>query len=262
VIHISLKPSIEKKNKKKQWLSPTSINAYLRCPRKFYLSKIEKRKQKPSIHLIRGIAVHSTIEKFYKHKINRCRNMDYSDLRQIVLDLFRDEWESRGSDLIELKLQVDELDFFYTQSEKMMINFLGEFICSHGFEKPDPIVEKTLFSHKFKLLARLDKIDRARSPPIITDFKTSKSKEITEDTKRQMGICSILYEEVFKTKPYLIVHFLNFRSGKMAVQINDDYKRYLREQIANIHHKTQSKDINNYPCTCGWCNKDFKKAKI
>ena len=151
--------------------------------------------------------------------------------------------------------------FFYQQSEKMMINFLGEFICSHGFDKPDPIVEKTLFSHKFKLLARLDKIDRARSPPIITDFKTSKSKEITEDMKRQMGICSLLYEEVFKTKPDLIVHFLNFRSGKMPVQINDDYKRYLREQIANIHHKTQSKDINNYPCTCGWCGKNFKPAK-
>ena len=211
--------------------------------------------------MIRGIAVHTAIENFYKHKLNRCRDMVYSDLRQIVMDLFRSEWDDSRSDLVELKLNPDELDFYYTQSEKMMINFLGDFICSHGFDKPDPIVEKTLFSHKYKLLARLDKIERNRSPPVITDFKTSKSKEITEDTKRQMGLCSLLYEEIFKIKPDLIVHFLNFRSGKLAVPISDDYKKYLKEQIANIRHKTQSKDINDYPCKCGWCDKNFMPAK-
>ena len=142
-----------------------------------------------------------------------------------------------------------------------MINFLGDFICSHGFDKPDPLVEKTLFSHKYGLLARLDKIENARSPPVITDFKSSKSKEVTGEIKRQMGICSILYEEVYKKRPDLVVHFLNFRDGKVKVDISGDYKRYLREQIANVRHKIQSNDILDYPCTCGRCHKQLSSAK-
>lgn len=249
-------------NKKKLWLSPTTINAYLTCPRRFYHQKIEKCRQRPSIHLIRGIAVHSAIEKFYKHRLNRCAEMAYSDLRAIVLDLFRDEWQSQEKSILELKLKRDELDFYYQQSERMMINFLGDFISTHGFEKPDPIVEKTLFSHRYRLLARLDKIEpntqTAYMKQTITDFKTSKSKDVTEDTKRQMGLCSMLYEEIYRTKPELYVHFLNFRDGKVRVDIDEKYRRHLRELVANIHHKTQSKDISAYPCVCGWCATNFK----
>ena len=73
----------------KRWLSPSSINAYIRCPRKFYYSKILKLKQKPSIYLIRGIAVHSTIHKFYKHGINKCANMDYGHLIRTLTDLLK-----------------------------------------------------------------------------------------------------------------------------------------------------------------------------
>ena len=47
-------------------LSPTSINTYLRCPRKYYLKYIKGLKEKPSIYLIRGKAVHDTIVKFHK----------------------------------------------------------------------------------------------------------------------------------------------------------------------------------------------------
>ena len=46
-------------------LSPTSINTYLRCPRKFYLKYIEGRKEMPSIHLFRGKAVHKTFLEYW-----------------------------------------------------------------------------------------------------------------------------------------------------------------------------------------------------
>ena len=39
-------------------LSPTSINTYLNCPRKFYLRYIQRLKSRPTIHLIRGQIVH------------------------------------------------------------------------------------------------------------------------------------------------------------------------------------------------------------
>ena len=247
----------KEKKKKKRWQSPTSINSYLYCPRKFYLSKIAKLKQKPSIHLIRGNAVHSAIEKFYKHRINRCANMDYTELRQIVGDLFRGEWENKKEDFKTLDLAIDEITFFYSDSQKMMINFLDDFIRDRGFEKPDPVIEKTLFSHKYLLLARLDKIEKHSLPHYIEDFKTSKSIEITPDIKRQMGICALLYEEVYKKKPVLGVNFLKFRNGKRIVNISDDYIEQLKSLVLEVHSRTQSEDIRDYPCTCGWCNKNF-----
>ena len=247
----------KEKKKKKRWQSPTSINSYLYCPRKFYLSKIAKLKQKPSIHLIRGNAVHSAIEKFYKHRINRCANMDYTELRQIVADLFRGEWENKKDDFKTLDLAIDEIDFFYIDSQKMMLNFLDDFIRDRGFEKPDPVIEKTLFSHKYLLLARLDKIEKHALPHYVEDFKTSKSIEITPEIKRQMGICALLYEEVYKKKPVLGVNFLKFRNGKRIVNISDDYIDKIKSLILEVHTRTQSEHIKDYPCTCGWCNKNY-----
>jgi CRISPR/Cas system-associated exonuclease Cas4 (RecB family) len=53
----------------KKYQSPTSINTYLRCPRKYYLRYIKGLKSKPSIHLIRGKAVHETIAQFIQNEI-------------------------------------------------------------------------------------------------------------------------------------------------------------------------------------------------
>ena len=48
-------------------LSPTAINTYLSCPRKFYLRYIKKLRTRPSIHLIRGQIVHQTLHQFHKN---------------------------------------------------------------------------------------------------------------------------------------------------------------------------------------------------
>ena len=214
--------------KRKRWLSPTAINSYLRCPRHFYLSKIKKIKQKPSIHLIRGIAVHKAVEKFYANKMNQYPDMDYSELRHLVIGLFKTEWEDKTDSLDSLELTVDELDFYNWDSQMMMLNFLDDFVRNKGFSKPDPVIEKTLFSHKYLLLARLDKIEKQLLPHYIEDFKTSKSMEITEEIKRQMGICSLLYQEVYKRKPILGVNFLKFKNGRKIIDLSDDYIEGLR----------------------------------
>ena len=247
--------------KKKRWLSPTAINSYLRCPRHFYLSKIKKIKQKPSIHLIRGIAVHKAVEKFYANKMNQYPDMDYSELRHLVIGLFKTEWEDKTDSLDSLELTVDELDFYNWDSQMMMLNFLDDFVRNKGFSKPGPVIEKTLFSHKYLLLARLDKIEKQLLPHYIEDFKTSKSMEITEEIKRQMGICSLLYQEVYKRKPILGVNFLKFKNGRKIIDLSDDYIEGLKHLVLEIHAKTQSEYIKDYPCKCRWCHKNFDIMK-
>ena len=159
--------------------------------------------------------------------------------------------------LLELKLTEDDLDFFVNDSKKMMLNFLHDFIHARGFEQPDPVIEKTLFSHKHLLLGRIDAIHSGRGPPLIIDFKTCKSRELTDDYRRQLAIYSILYEGHFREKPLLAIQYLKFRNGLETYQISDQYIDEIKALVADIHAKIQSTDINDYPCTCGWCEKNF-----
>ncbi|MFC1829021.1 RecB family exonuclease [Thermodesulfobacteriota bacterium] len=257
MIHISRKQCTEPKKKKKRWLSPSSINAYLRCPRSFYLSKIAKRKQKPSIHLIRGIAVHNAVGEFYKRKLHRCGTADYSDLKNTVIDLFEDEWDDQKDSLLECKLSLDDIEFFMADSRNMMVNFLHDLVKGGGFEKEAPTIEKMLFSKKYLLLGRIDAIHNSRDPPLLIDFKTCKSKEVTEDYKRQLGIYALLYKENFNILPDVGIHFLKFQDGLETFQITNDYVDEIRGFVLDLHAKTQSENIEDYPCKCGWCKKNF-----
>jgi CRISPR/Cas system-associated exonuclease Cas4 (RecB family) len=258
VIQIRKKLCIENQKNRKRWLSPSSINAYIRCPRKFYYSKIAKLKQKPSIHLIRGIAVHNAIEKFYKYKVNQCADMEYSRLRKIVIELLRDEWLVQKKNIRKLDLSNDDLGFFVQESKKMMLNFLHDFIHNKGFEKKPPVIEKTLFSKKHKVLGRIDAIYNNKDPPLLVDFKTSKSKKVYDDQKRQLGIYALLYKENFNKLPDVAIHFLKFKDGLERFEVTDKFIEDIKILIADIHEKTQSDDIKDYPCTCGWCDKDFE----
>ena len=51
----------------KRILSKSQINTFLQCPYKWKKQYIDKVKSKPSPAMVRGIRIHSSIEKFYKH---------------------------------------------------------------------------------------------------------------------------------------------------------------------------------------------------
>jgi len=252
-----IKPQKEPKNANR-WLSPSSINAYIRCPRKFYYSKLLKLKQKPSIYLIRGIAVHSTIHKFYKQGINRCANMDYGHLVRTVTNLLKHEWLAWKRSLLKLDLREDEIAFFFHEAKKMIINFVHDFLKNKQFEEAEPTLEKTFFSKTFMTLGRIDAIHHNHDPPLVVDYKTSKSKELLDDYKRQLGIYPLLYEEKTGTLPIVGIHFLKFKDGLKKYKITPQYLAKIKELITEIHTKTQSENIEDYPCECGWCHKNFE----
>jgi hypothetical protein len=214
--------------------------------------------QKPNTHLIRGIAVHNAIRQFYKHGLNRCSNFDYGDLRKLVIQLLKDEWINQEKDLSELGLTEDEAVFYFHDSLKMMLNFLDDFIKDYGFEKPSPTIEKTLFSKKYMLLGRIDAIHSTRSPPLLVDFKTCKSKEIIDDYKRQMCLYALLYYDYFKIIPHVGIHFLKFQNGLTRFRINKRYLEKTRSLVLDIHDRTQSGDLKDYPCICGWCDRNYR----
>jgi RecB family exonuclease len=253
------KPKTKTKKIKKRWLSPTSINMYMRCPRRFYLSYVRKLKTKPNIHLLRGSAVHKTLERFFSEGYaDSSETVYYDQLRGAILCLFNDEWRSRKDSFIALDLKEDDIAFYFQDSQKMIINWLHSYLKS-GEPPADPSeTEAKIFSSTWRTMAIIDRIVNNKDPPKIRDYKTSKSCEITDENRRQMGICTLLYEDKFGTKPDAEIHYLKFQDGLKDVKLTDDYMEDLKQLIIDIHHKTMSEKEEDYPCKCnGWCDKEY-----
>lgn len=241
---------------KKRWLSPSSINTYMRCPRKFYLRYVRKLKSKPNIHLLRGSAVHKALERFFREGYAGERYAYYDDTRQALLNLFDDEWRDRNDTLQGLGLEDQDLKFYYSDSQKMLINWLHDYLKGEIAEEGSSELEKKIFSKKLRTMCVIDRAVQER--PAIIDYKTCKSAELTDEYKRQMGVCSILYEELTGKNPEAFIHYLRFTDGLKKVPIDDDYKEYIKRLIIDVHHNTLSEDEKDYPCKCGgWCDKEF-----
>ena len=232
----------------------------MQCPRKYYCKQIAKQPQKLNIHLIRGLTIHKTIELFYKLNINHCVLFDCTDFKRVLQDLFRQEWKDQAKNLNRLDLTDTELEFYFHESCKMLKNFAQNFYENLGFEKPPPVIEKHLLSKKLRLKGRVDAIyfnPTARGPPLLLDYKTSKSKEITRAYKRQLFIYALLYFQKYRIIPEAAIHFLNFQDGLVKLQINQEDLKQTKKLVLDIHDKVKSKSINDYPCTCGWCRNEF-----
>ena len=233
-----------------------SINTYLRCPRRFYLHYIKKLKTRPNIHLLRGSAVHKTLERFFRENVHS--HVYYGEIRDAILDIFNEEWKARKDQFLNLKLKGQDLAFFYQESQKMIINWMQDFLKSGGCNGQKPELEKTLFSKKWMLLGRIDAMYNARDPPVLIDYKTCKSIELTDEYKRQMGIYALLYEENYGVRPLTGIHYVKFINGLRTFKMSDTCIKELKQTIIKIRRKIISTDEKDYPCRCGgWCEKDF-----
>jgi RecB family exonuclease len=252
----------EPATKRQRWLSPTSINTYLRCPRKFYLRYIKKLKTKPNIHLLRGSAVHKALERYFREGyVDSSDYAYYDDTRRAILSLFSDEWRSRKDQLLALELKDQDLAFYYQDSQKMIINWFHDYLKSGEPGSQYSETEQKIFSAKWRTMCIIDRVSKARSPPLIIDYKTCKSAELKDEYKRQMGICALLYEDKYGVKPATAIHYLKFLGGLRSLNLSDKFMEDLKRLIMKIHDKTMPEKEDDYVCTCGgWCEKDFMPA--
>jgi CRISPR/Cas system-associated exonuclease Cas4 (RecB family) len=235
-------------------LSTTSINTYLRCPRKYYLKYIKGLKEKPSIYLIRGKAVHDTIVRF--HKLN---NPDLSDLGKMktnIISTFSQVWKEQEGEIRKLGLPEGMLNEFYQESEEMLIGWLKSHIKAAREGQSKPETEVKLFSNIHRVMGIIDAIHRNNGKVSLTDYKTSKKDALTPDIKIQMAIYALLYQDNYGRLPdAVIIHFLK-HEAEVPFKVDDKFTDYAIKLCKEIHEKTSSKNEQDYPCQCGgWCEK-------
>ena len=98
--------------KPQEYLSPSSINSYLRCPRCYFYNYIAKLEQPPSIHLTKGNIVHKTLEDFFKaYK---------KDLKTHYFELYEKTKKSYSIELKKLELPEDQLEHEMRDMDNIM----------------------------------------------------------------------------------------------------------------------------------------------
>jgi CRISPR/Cas system-associated exonuclease Cas4 (RecB family) len=240
-------------------LSPTAINMYLRCPRKFYLRYVRKLKSKPSIYLIRGMAVHSALARFFSLKITP--DTEISGLKLNLLTFFHEAWSKQSETVYKLGLAQDDIDKIYIESINMLYAWYSRFLetVSKGIHKPR--TEVKLFSRKDNLMGIIDAIYEIKGHVLLVDYKTSGKDDITADIEVQMALYALLYLENHGKLPDLVaVDFLQSGARKFF-PATQELVHEARSLCSEISAKTMSRKEEDYPCTCGgWCEREFQNV--
>lgn len=243
--------------------SPSSINTFRQCPRKYYYQYILKLPVSASIHTLRGNVVHQVLEQFFLAGAPDLGNADYSfALSQRLLHSFNAEWRQAIPQLQQLQLGRDQVVDFYSESLGMLNNFLQWFLqrlhaeMRRGLSFPaafsllTPQVEQHYESTVYKVQGYVDAISSTEGKVSIWDYKTSRKDEITSEYYLQLALYALLYQEKHGRAPDVVgVYFL--RHGLREMPVNAALLSHAQIACEEIHAHTKSDDISAYPQKTG-----------
>jgi len=242
---------------KSRILSPTAINTYIACPRKFYLRYIKRLRSKPSIYLIRGSIVHKVIHDFHLNFEKGDPKASLGRIEKALIDSFMMKWEQARASIDSLGLPEQWIQCHFFDTIAMLKNFAWWYR-----ENGEPKItssEIRLVSESLNIMGIIDAVYDSREGAILVDYKTSKKIEITPDITRQGALYALLYKELYGKEPAVIrIHFLASRDEPAAIFVDDHLLNYAQLLIDTVFEKTQSMKEDDYPCTCGgYCERDF-----
>lgn len=238
--------------------SPSSINTYIQCPRKYFFIYNLKLPCKPSIHLVRGSAAHSALEDFFLIMPEIIGEDYHTELKIILLSLLNKHWKKSEGDLSKLELTDSEINMFYKETQQMLSNWAGQFTgkidslvrngmsFANAFEKLKPITEEEYKDEELMVRGFIDAIEKNEGVRLM-DYKTSKRAHITDAYRLQLGIYAMLYERKHGKRPDKVgIYFL--REGEQVIDVDDSLILDAKFQIEQIHSETENNDdINKYP---------------
>lgn len=233
---------------------------YKQCPRKYYYRYIARLPVSRSIHLVRGSIAHKVLEDVYDLDISGIPEAGFLfTLRVILQEMFRKEWEKSKDDLAELGLSSSELVKYYDETRVMINNFFhytvdriqqqqieGAVSVKDAFMRIKPQREVELHSPSHNVRGYADAIQREQDKIIIIDYKTSKKCEITDEYRLQLGIYSMIYEEIERVPDEVGVFFLK-HGQELRIPVTREMVEAARFECNAIHLNTRTKDIKDYP---------------
>ncbi len=239
--------------------SPSSINTYKQCPRKYYYSYIKKLPRPSNIHCIRGNIVHEALEEFYAMDIGDANEANFiPKFSNRLKDLFHEKWDGHRKEMSDMGMSNDEIFGYYQDTLMMLavwinaiIKRTGQLLEKYSFEdafyqmKPD-LIEQKFVSDYYKVMGYVDCIYLKDGKVKILDYKTSNSADVKPEYQLQLGIYALLFEERYGKLPdELALWFL--KHGEVTFPVTEDLIKNAKFEIEQIHLSTTTDDVKDYP---------------
>ncbi len=245
--------------------SPSSINTFKQCTRKYYYQYIAGYPTIPNIHQIRGNVAHTTLEKFYELDAGTLTEENYARLFYgRIQTVFISSWQHYKPQLQGLHLNGDQERFYFEETMLMLMNWAQQLVETVGtaisekslsiqdaFQQLTPLREQKFVSDSYSVQGFIDAIHQLKDEVQIIDYKTNASFEFKDEIKLQLAIYSLLYFEKHGTAPSQVgVFFLRHKLKLMDV--DEELLALARREIALIHgHTSKTSRIDDYPRRVG-----------
>jgi ATP-dependent exoDNAse (exonuclease V) beta subunit len=240
--------------------SPSSINTFKQCPRKYYYTYVEKLPRTSSIHQVRGNIAHSTLEYFYDIDLSEYTTENFEKkFHQTIQQLLFNQWREYQEQLDNLHLSNDQLRFYFEETMMMVTNWVNHYIKEFTeelknnpreleliFHKLAPIREKEYKSDMHRVRGFIDAIAHKDGEVHIIDYKTNKTPQIKDAIKLQLAIYCLMYKEKHGKMPDKVgVFFL--RNSLQLLKTKPKMITKAKEEIELIHaHTGITEQITDY----------------
>ena len=239
--------------------SPSSINTYKMCPRKYYYSYICELKSLPNIHQVRGNIAHSVLEKFFDQDMGSFNMDDFNEkLVFVIQDLLLQEWQNAEEKLEALNLSDAQRKFYFEETMLMLLNWVSHFAktvkaneCIGSFpeifKQLTPKREQLFISEALQVRGYIDAIENINNELRIMDYKTSNNFDVGHH-RLQLAIYCLLYNEQHGRLPDKAgIYFL--KDAPKFINVDNELLEFAKQEIVLIHEKTVSDDVVDYPKT-------------
>lgn len=248
----------------KQYISPTQLNMYLRCPAQYKFRYIDNIILPPKSALTKGKAVHKGIEHNYKQKIDSLQDIKLSEVQEVVAAEFETaametEWEPDEKPG-KIKDETISLATLYHNEVAPIV-------------QPVLVEEEVLvpLSNEYKLRGFIDVLD---SNGYIRDTKTAKRTPSADEALKSLQLTAYSlahrHEMGMPEKGVKLDYLVQTKEPKVvtldAVRTQADINRFLAITNSVIHaieNQVFYPNQNNFMCsekTCGYwklCHQEF-----
>ena len=245
--------------------SPSSINTFKQCHRKYYYQYLAKLPTLPNIHQVRGNIAHSVLENFYNIDSSSLTPENYtSKFKTSIQKLLVHYWNHYQPKLKELHLHPDQERFYFEETMLMLMNWINHFMeelnakiteknisVQEAFQLLTPLREQKFVSDTYSVQGFVDAIHQIEDQVHIIDYKTNAHFEVKAEIKLQLGIYSLLYLEKNGKLPSKVgIFFLRHKLKMMTVDA--ELLELARREIELIHaHTSTLEHIDDYPRSTG-----------
>jgi len=262
--------------------SPSSINTYKQCPRKYFYQYILELPTSDSIYTVRGNIVHSALEHFFQININHIDDKNYeSQLKVAMQELLIFHWKAGQERINKLNLPQEKVSFYFEETLHMLLAWVDLFCkkvkatkksFKEAFEYLTPVMEQHFISKKYGVQGYIDAVEIQDGKIRVMDYKTSSRDELTDEYLLQLAIYVLLYSEKYGKFPDEVGLYL-LRHGEKTIKADEKLLELAKKECMEIHKNTQSEEIEDYPLhpgplckwstgQCDFYNICFGKKKI